>query len=117
MATPPTTGVLIRDLLIFELKLFLDGMGDVLFSGLAIAALAWDLIRGGPDKGKTFYKVLRAGEKWDLWLNLYRPAKDAEHSGEGLLEAGFADANSLAGKIESIVKDRTDPNRRQGPRN
>jgi hypothetical protein len=104
----PTNSILIRDLLIFELKLFLDGMGDLVLSQVAIIALLWDLIRGGPEKGKTFYWVLRAGEKWDLWLNLYRPAKDAQHSGDGLLEAGMADANSLLGKIESLVKEKGD---------
>jgi len=100
--------VLIRDLLIFELKLFLDGLGDLIFSQIAIVALLWDFIRGGPDMGKTFYRVLRAGEKWDLWLNLYRPAKGAQHSKDGLLESGMADANSLLGKIEALVRDRQD---------
>jgi hypothetical protein len=98
--------VLIRDLLIFELKLFLDGLGDLVFSQLAILALIWDLIRGGPEMGKTFYSVLRFGEKWDLWLNLYRPSKDTETSGEGLLSAGMVDANSLLGRIEEMVKER-----------
>jgi hypothetical protein len=103
----PSKSVLIRDLLIFEVKLLLDGLGDLVLSQVAILALIWDLIRGGPETGKTFYRVLRAGEKWDLWLNLYRPATDAQQSSEGLLEAGLADANSLLGKIESIVKDRS----------
>lgn len=98
--------ILIRDLLIFELKLFLDGVGDLVFSQIAIVALLWDFIRGGPEMGKTFYAVLRAGEKWDLWLNLYRPAKDAQTKGEGLLQAGMTDANSLLGKIEDLVREK-----------
>jgi hypothetical protein len=98
--------VLIRDLLIFELKLFLDGLGDLVFSQLAILALIWDFIRGGPEMGRTFYTVLRFGERWDLWLNLYRPATETDESGEGLLSAGKVDANSLLGRIEEMVKER-----------
>ena len=98
--------ILIRDLLIFELKLFLDGMGDLVFSQLAILALLWDFIRGGPEMGKTFYTVLRFGERWDLWLNLSRPADETAGSGEGLLGAGMVDANSLLGRIEGLVRER-----------
>ena len=104
--TRTSRSVLIRDLLIFELKLFLDGVGDLVFSQLAILALIWDFIRGGPEMGRTFYTVLRFGERWDLWLNLYRPAADTEESGEGLLAAGKVDANSLLGRIEELVKER-----------
>ena len=40
---------LIYQLLKFEVKLFLDGASDVVFSGLAVGAVILGLIRGGAD--------------------------------------------------------------------
>ena len=96
---------LFRDLAIFQLKLFLDGLGDLVLSPLSFLAALWDMIPGGR-KGRAFYAVLRLGERWDLWLNLYRPAKDAELSGEGLIGAGKAGADTFIGKVEEMVREK-----------
>jgi hypothetical protein len=98
--------VLLRDLIIFEIKLFLDGLGDVLLSQLALLAFLFDFLRGGPGRGRLFYSILRAGERWDLWLNLYGPAEDAETSGEGLLGAGASSADGLLLKLQELTKRR-----------
>lgn len=100
-----STEVLIRDLLIFQLKLFMDGVKDIVLSPLAILAVLWDLVpsRGGY-RGRTFYQVLKIGERYDLWLNLYTPAREARVQGEGLLEAGVHSADSLVGKLEEMAR-------------
>ncbi len=116
-----TRSVLFRDLLIFEIKLFLDGMGDLIMSQVALVAFAIDFILGGPRPGRVFYRVLKAAERWDLWLNLYVPAKDAEVGPGGLLgSAGSADSlllklQELAAKREGGARDRQPPAKRQPP--
>ena len=100
------TEVLVRDMLIFQVKLFLDGVKDIVLSPLAILAVVWDLIPSRKGyRGRTFYQVLRMGERFDLWLNLYTPAKEARTRGEGLLEAGAHSADSLVGKIEQLARE------------
>ncbi len=95
--------VLIRDLLIFELKLFVDGVGDVVMSQLAVVATILDLVLGGRKRGNFLYSVLRWGEKWDLWLNLYGRVERANRSREGLL-GGASNADDLIGKVEEMVE-------------
>lgn len=111
-ATGPTTEVLVRDLLIFQLKLFLDGIKDIVLSPLSVLAVLWDLVPSRRSrKGEAFYRVLKLGERYDLWLNLYNPAREARARGEGLLEAGAHSADSLVGKLEQLAREEA---RRQG---
>lgn len=97
--------MLIRDFLIFELKLFLDGAMDLLLSPIGAGLFIMDLVLGGPYLGRRFYRLLRFGEKWDLWLNLYRPSRTEELDGQGLFQAGAHSADSLIGKVEELLKD------------
>ena len=101
--------VLIRDFLIFELKLVLDGAMDLLLSPIGALLFIADLLVGGPYLGRRFYRLLRFGEKWDLWLNLYRPSRADDVDGQGLFQAGVQGADSLIGKVEALLKDQRLP--------
>jgi len=109
-----TPQVLIRDMLIFQLKLFLDGVKDVVLSPLAVLAVIWDLIPSSSPRGRAFYQVLKLGERYDLWLNLYRPAREAQVQGEGILEAGVHSADSLLGQLERLALDESRGVKRPG---
>lgn len=98
-------GALLRDFLIFEVKLFLDGLKDVVMSQVAIVAVLWDLI--SRQRGRRFYSVLRLTERFDLWLNLYGAARRAEESGEGLFEESAAGSDSLLGRLEELALEAT----------
>lgn len=97
------TKVVVRDLVIFQLKLALDGLGDLVLAPLSLMAFVIDLLPGRP-AGKLFYRVLRFGERWDRWLSLYRPSTQAGQSKEGLLQAGRVDADTFLGKVEEVVR-------------
>jgi hypothetical protein len=107
-------GVLIRDLLIFQLKLVLDGAKGVLVFQLSIGAAVIDFILGRP---ALFYRVLRFSERFDLWLNLYGAAEAAAEGAsegtaegsDGLFGASRAGSDSLLGKLEELVKQRVEP--------
>ena len=97
-----------RDLVIFQIKLALDGLGDLVLAPVAVVAFLLDLIPRRRGRS-VFYSVLRAGERWDRWLSLYRPANEAESTDEGLLGATRIDADTLLGKVEEIVKTKARP--------
>jgi hypothetical protein len=97
--------VMTRDFLIFELKLVLDGFVDFIMTPIAAVVYLVDMVWGGERRGRWFYPLLRFGERWDLWLNLYRPSKDAELSKEGLFAAGAAGADTLIGQLERLVRE------------
>jgi hypothetical protein len=98
--------VLARDLIIFQVKLLLDGLKDLVLSPLSIMAVLWDLVpsRNAP-RGRAFYQVLKIGERFDLWLNLYNPSSRERQDHEGLLEAGVHSADSLMGKLEQLARE------------
>jgi hypothetical protein len=83
--------VIFRDLLIFQFKLWLDGLKDIVLSPLSILGFGIDLLFGGVMKGSVSYKVLKLGERYDLWLNLFGAAEKAEKSRRGFLDARVED--------------------------
>jgi hypothetical protein len=97
-APTPSRGALVRDLLIFHVKLWLDGLKDIVLAPVSLGAAGVDFVF----RTRMFYRVLRAGERFDLWLNLFRAAQDAEHARDGLYEASRAGDPTLLGQLEKL---------------
>lgn len=96
--------VVIRDLVILQFKLWLDGIKDIVLSPLSIGAAVLDVLTGPSADGHRLYKVLRWGERFDLWLNLYDATGRAETSGEGLFGGSRAGDETLIGRLEEMAK-------------
>lgn len=111
----PTTprGTLARDLGIFQLKLALDGVKGLLLLQLSLVAAALDFAFGPRGRESLFYRVLAASERFDLWLNLYGPAAEADASRDGLFGSGDETADTLLGRLERASRGWT---ARQGAR-
>ena len=99
----PARSVLVRDGIIFMLKLWLDGLKDVALTACAIGALVIDLIFRRKSERFLFYKVVRAGERFDLWLNLYGAAEAGGRSEEGLFAGSRAGEATFLGKLEELT--------------
>jgi hypothetical protein len=104
----PSRGVLIRDLLILQVKLAIDGLKDVVLFPLASAAVIFDVLFGRPGRPLVFYRLLRLGERFDLWINLYGAANDAAESDDGLFGTSTAGSNSLLGRLEQVARQRAE---------
>ena len=96
--------VLIRDFAIFLAKLALDGIKDVILIKLSIIAVIFDLAIGGSRRGRFFYKVMRLGERMDLWLNLYGAAHRARANPDGLFGESRAGDATFLGEMEELVR-------------
>ena len=70
----PDRWTLIRDLAVFQGKLFLDGLMDVILSPVSLVLGFIDLITGGPRGGDRFYRLLHFGRRTDNWINLFGDA-------------------------------------------
>ncbi|MBI4545859.1 MAG: hypothetical protein HY703_11735 [Gemmatimonadetes bacterium] len=115
--------VLLRDLLVFQGKLWADGFKDFILAGFALGAGLLDVLFGpdlrriahglsgrngrnmdsadayGPQQeGYMLYRVLRFGKRFDLWLNLYGSALPSKK----LREAWFGTSPSALGTEESL---------------
>ena len=102
-------GTLVRDLLIFQLKLVLDGLKGVVLFQVSLFAALFDLLFGRPGRPLVFYNVLRLSERIDLWLNLYGASKNAEFVEDGLFGASRAGDDTMLGKLEEYVKNEKEP--------
>jgi hypothetical protein len=102
----PTRGVLVRDLLLFQIKLFLDSFKDLALLQASFWAAAVDLVFIRHTRGRCFYAVLRMSERVDLWLNLYGASKGADRDSDGLFGTSRAGDNTFLGKLEELVRQR-----------
>jgi hypothetical protein len=62
---------LARDLGVFELKLAVDGLKDLILAPLALAAVVADMVMPAQRRGVFLQGVIRIGEGFERWLNLY----------------------------------------------
>jgi len=80
----PATGThisrlqMLTDVLLFQFKLVIDGLRDLLLSPLSIVAAVAGLIAGGEHPDRYFRKVIRFGRRTEVWINLF-----GEHGGPG----------------------------------
>jgi len=96
--------VILRDLIIFQIKLGVDNMKGLVVMQLAFVAAAIDILFPGEHPGHRFYGLLRVSERFDLWLNLNGPSADAEDDADGLFGRSRAGSNSFLGKLEGLVR-------------
>lgn len=101
--------VVLRDLIIFQAKLFMDGLKDVVLVPVSIAAAGLDVVFPGPQPGRLFYRVLRAGERFDRWLSLFSAAERADSSKGGLFGASRAGSDSMLGGLEAMILGHEEP--------
>ncbi len=96
--------VVLRDLLIFHIKLLLDGLKGVGLLWVATGAALVDVVFPGERPGRLFYMVMRLGERADAWLNLYGAAEGASAAEDGLFGRSRAGSRDLLGQLEQAVR-------------
>ena len=57
--------------LVFQAKLVLDGLRDVVLVPVSLFAALFGLIAGGNEPDRFFQQVLRLGRRSEVWINLF----------------------------------------------
>src|SRR5256885_17100615 len=65
-----------RDVAVFQLKMFLDNVRDLVLMPVSLVAAIIDLIMKGEREGARFYKVLRWGSHSEEVIDVYSAIKD-----------------------------------------
>ncbi len=80
-----TRGVAVRDFLVFQLKLALEGVRDLLAINLSVIAIVVDILSGRGRRPRRFYAVVRWSRRFDGWLRLHsmKGMPEAEEDGRG----------------------------------
>lgn len=103
--------VLIRDLVIFQVKLVMDGAKDIVLSPLSFVAALLDILAPGTRPGHRFYGIMMVGEQFDRWLNLFGAASTASAERDGLFGASRAGSPTMLGQLEEAVRGGDAPRR------
>lgn len=113
--TVASRSVTFRDFAIFQLKLALDGLKDLLVFNVSIVAMVIDFLSGRGRRPRLFYSVLRLSERWDRWLNLHGVVErmDQQDGDDGLFGASEAGSDTLVGRLEQWVRGGDEPRRRR----
>lgn len=95
----PSRWLLIRDALVFQAKLFLDGVRDFLLMPVSLGAAVLDLLGVGPRPGRQFYQLLEMGHRTEQWINLF----GAREHLTSLPSAGGPGVDRLVERMERLV--------------
>jgi hypothetical protein len=85
MSTPPRANSddrwrFLRDVLVFQLKLFLDNVRGFALMPVSLVAALIDLVSRGEREGALFYKVLRWGSHSEAVIDVYSAIEHHETS-------------------------------------
>ena len=97
----------IRDVLVFQFKLVVDGLKDLCLAQVAVGAALLDAIRRDGTPGRRFYAVVRLSDRFDSWLDLHEPlarlpedapeyAPRAQHSVDDIIDGIESSARVVA---------------------
>lgn len=103
------TKVSIRDFLIFQFKLAIDGAKDGLVFVISFVAFGVDLVFGRHGRRRYFPRLMRASERFDLWLNLHSAVEHMDDTDDGLFGVSEAGSDTLLGQIEQVVRGGDEP--------
>ena len=70
---PSSRGQLLRDTFVFQFKLAVDGLRDLVLSPVSLFAALLDFVTGSD----RFYRLLDLGRQSERWINLFGTHDDA----------------------------------------
>lgn len=71
LESPPDHWQLLRDMLVFQAKLAIDGLRDLVLLPISLIAGLAGLLTSPDNPGKYFQRLLEFGRKTDVWINLF----------------------------------------------
>lgn len=98
---PKSRATLIRESLVFQLKLLADGTRDFLLVPVSLVATLIGLLRGGEAPDREFRRVLELGRQSEQWINLFGQHEPLRAAGQ----VGSMDL--LLTRAEQVVREQT----------
>ena len=91
-------GELIREAVVFQLKLVADGFRDLVLLPVSLVATVVGLLRGGDEPEREFQLVIDVGRQSEKWINLFGNHEQSEDSNPA------ASIDVLFTKVEETLK-------------
>ncbi|MEM6818804.1 MAG: hypothetical protein AAF578_08425 [Pseudomonadota bacterium] len=107
-------GQLVRDLIVFQFKLFIDGLRDVILIPVSLVAGILSLLKPGRDAGAEFYEVVTFGKQTERSINLFEAADRMQTSSDN---DQIPELDGLVSDVENYMRDQYDKGQFDGVRN
>ncbi len=102
----PDRWTLIRDLVVLQAKLIVDGFRDLLLVPASLVAGIWSLVSGDKDRpGSQFYQLISLGKQSELWIDLFKAYEHAPGDVRREHELAVSNLDELVAKLETFVVD------------
>ena len=95
--------LLIRQAIVFQLKLSLDALRDILMSPVSIVLLIADIVISNNHQQSYFIRLMRLGKKSDDWINLFGVDSSSIKLGDNKT-AMDSNVDYWFTKIEEVIK-------------
>jgi hypothetical protein len=92
----------VRDVAVFQLKLLLDNVRDLVLMPVSLVAALIDLVFRGEREGALFYKVLRWGEHSETVIDVYSAIEHHEQ-GDFKVRPGYT-VDGVIARLEGVLK-------------
>src|SRR5947207_13889326 len=93
-----------RDVLVFELKMFIGNLRDFALMPVSVGAAMIDLVSKGEREGSLFYRVLRWGAHSEEVLDAYSPFRRAARSKDQSQLHGGRRGGTTRGRAAACVR-------------
>ena len=100
---PITRWVLLRDVAVFQGKLVLDSVKDVLLAPISLGAAIYSLFNREEETGRQFYEVLHTARRFEDWINKYGDADRIPPPGFARKREGES-VDIMVERLEELVK-------------
>lgn len=94
---------LVRDIAVFQIKLIVDGLRDLILVPVSMVVGIISLLSGGDKPGSEFYELLRMGRRSERHINLFGAADRAGAKDDN--EVPLPAIDDMVAKVESFVVD------------
>jgi hypothetical protein len=91
----------LRDVVVFQLKMFLDNLRDFALMPISLVAAIIDLIYKGERQGALFYRVLRWGAHSEEVINVYSAIQ--WQPGDLKVNPAYT-VDAVLGRLENVLK-------------
>jgi hypothetical protein len=101
----PDRWTLIRDILVLQVKLLVDGFRDLVLVPISLIIGFVSLLKAGNATGSEFYELLRVGRRSERWINLFGAAERVY--GPPVVDDRFPaeSIDEMVSRVESFVVD------------
>jgi hypothetical protein len=97
---------LLRNVIVFQFKLFVDGIRDLILVPVSLVAAALDLASGAELASGNFARVLSLGRRSERYINLFGESEYPNQDPGSDAQSPGPDLDEVLGMLESRVKDR-----------